>query len=269
MHSSHMGPHPLPGGTLDGKPSPVNVEKNPSILLLFVPRGPGAVVRGRGGGILLGAAAEEAVWAGAFGPAMPAQLGRGGAGPAWGVGSRHWSQEEEKLGQAILLRLQGLLLVCHCRTVHVDLKGQTWAGEKKQNLHPYQNTFWVLKSGLQCSKSMVSQKHTKVLKHVYITATILFKHKVLPAEEVHPKKIWAFSILEEERWCYRRVWSLDNTTTNPYREAEALSVWHHTIMIDFFHRNPINANSIYMPAKSIYCAEKYFFSKMTHRTNCD
>lgn len=56
-----MGPHPLPGGTLDGKASPVNVEKNPSILLLFVPRGPGAVVRGRGGGILLGAAAEEAV----------------------------------------------------------------------------------------------------------------------------------------------------------------------------------------------------------------
>lgn len=61
VHSSHVGPHPLPGSTLDGKTSPVNVEKNPSILLLFIPGGPGAVVWGRGGGILLGAAAEEAV----------------------------------------------------------------------------------------------------------------------------------------------------------------------------------------------------------------
>lgn len=61
VHSSHMGPHPLPGYALDGKAGPVDVEKNPSILFLFLPRGPGAVVRGRGGGLLLGAAAEEAV----------------------------------------------------------------------------------------------------------------------------------------------------------------------------------------------------------------
>lgn len=124
MHSSHMGPHPLPGYTLDGETSPVNVEKNSSVLLLFLPGGPGTVIWGRGAGLLLGAAAEEAVWAGALGPAVPAQLGRGGAGPAWGVGSRHWSQgEEEKLGQEILLQLLGLLLVCQCWTVHVDLKG--------------------------------------------------------------------------------------------------------------------------------------------------
>ncbi len=134
-----MGPHPLPGYALDGKPGPVHVEKNPSILFLFLPRGPGTVVRGRGGGLLLGTAAEEAVRAGALGPAVPAQLGRGGAGPAWRVGSRHWSQEgqeeeeeeEEKLGQAILLRLQELLLVCQAWPAHVDLKGQTWQDENK------------------------------------------------------------------------------------------------------------------------------------------
>ncbi len=88
MHSSHMGPHPLPSYALNGKTRPVNVEKNPSILLLFV-RGPGAVVGRRGRGLLLSAAAEEAVRAAALGPAMPAQLGRGSAGPAWGIGSCH------------------------------------------------------------------------------------------------------------------------------------------------------------------------------------
>ena len=89
VHCSHVRPHPLPGYTLDGKTCPVHVEKNPSILLLFLPRGPGAVVRGGGRGLLLGAAAEEAVRAAALGPAMPAQLGRGGAGPARGVRSGH------------------------------------------------------------------------------------------------------------------------------------------------------------------------------------
>lgn len=76
---------------------------------------------------------------------MPAQLGRGGAGPAWGVGPRHRSQEgqeeeeeEEKLGQAILLRLQELLLVCQCWTVHVDLKGQTWQGEQMEEEKQHQ-----------------------------------------------------------------------------------------------------------------------------------
>lgn len=66
VHSSHMGPHPLPGDALDGETGPVNVEKNPSILLLFLSRRPGAVVRGGGGGVLVGAAAEEAVGAGAL-----------------------------------------------------------------------------------------------------------------------------------------------------------------------------------------------------------
>lgn len=61
MYGSHMGPHPLPGYTLDGKTGPVDVEKNPSILLLFLHGGPGAVIGRRGGGLLLGAAAEEAV----------------------------------------------------------------------------------------------------------------------------------------------------------------------------------------------------------------
>lgn len=85
-----MGPHPLPGYAFDGKAGPVNVEENPSVLLLFLPRGPGAIVGGRGGGIVLGgAAAEEAVRAAALGPAVPAQLGRGRAGAARGVGSRH------------------------------------------------------------------------------------------------------------------------------------------------------------------------------------
>lgn len=84
-----MGPHPLPGDAFDGKTSAVDVEKNPSILLLFLPGRPRAIVWGGGGGLLLGAAAEEAVRAGALGPAVPAQLGRGGASPARGVGSGH------------------------------------------------------------------------------------------------------------------------------------------------------------------------------------
>ena len=93
VHSSHMGPHPLPGDAFDGETSPVDIKKNSSILLLFLPRGPGTVIRGRGGGFLLGAAAEEAVRACALWSAVPAQFGRGSAGPAWGVGSCHWSQE--------------------------------------------------------------------------------------------------------------------------------------------------------------------------------
>lgn len=84
-----MGPHPLPGHTLNGEPGPVHVEEDPSVLLLFLPRGPGALIWGRGAGVVLGAAAQEAVRAGALGAAVPAQLGRGGAGPARGVGSRH------------------------------------------------------------------------------------------------------------------------------------------------------------------------------------
>lgn len=84
-----MRPHPLPGDTLDGKTVPVNVEKNPSILLLFLPGGVGTVVWGGGSRLLLGAAAEEAVRAGALGPAVPAELGRGGASSAWGVGAGH------------------------------------------------------------------------------------------------------------------------------------------------------------------------------------
>lgn len=66
VHRGHMGPHPLPGYTLNGETSPVHVEKDPSILLLFLPRGPGAVIGGGGGGVHLGAAAEQAVRAGAF-----------------------------------------------------------------------------------------------------------------------------------------------------------------------------------------------------------
>lgn len=61
VHSSHMGPHPLPGDAFNGKTSPVNIKKNSSILLLFLPRGPGTVIRGRGRGFFLGAAAEKAV----------------------------------------------------------------------------------------------------------------------------------------------------------------------------------------------------------------
>lgn len=100
VHGGHVGPHPLPGDPLDGKARAVNVEEDPSVLLLFLPWGPGAVV-GRGRGRLLpGAAAEEAVRAGALGPAVSAQLGRGRAGPARGVRSGHRSR-----GQAVLLQL--------------------------------------------------------------------------------------------------------------------------------------------------------------------
>lgn len=87
-----MGPHPVPRWIFNGETGPVHVEKNPSILLLLLPGGAGAVVGGGGGGPLPGAAAEEAVRAGALGSAVPAQLGRGGAGPAGGVGSGHGSQ---------------------------------------------------------------------------------------------------------------------------------------------------------------------------------
>lgn len=141
VHSSHMGPHPLPGDTLDGKTVPVNVEKNSSILLLFLPRGVGTIVWGRSRRLLLGGAAEEAVWAGALGPAVPAQLGRGGAGTAWGVGAGHWSQEgqgeeEEKSEQEILLQLQELPLVSQRWTVHVHLQGQTWHCKRNKKRHP-------------------------------------------------------------------------------------------------------------------------------------
>jgi len=71
VHSSHMGPHPLPGDTFDGKTVPINIEKNPPILLLFLLRRLGTVVRVGRRGLLLGAVAEEAVRAGALGPAMP------------------------------------------------------------------------------------------------------------------------------------------------------------------------------------------------------
>lgn len=129
MHSGHMGPHPLPGDTLDGETGSVNVKHDPSILLLFLPRGSGAAVR-RGGGGLLGRApaAEEAVGAGALGPAMPAQLSRGGASPAWRVRASHQSQqgqeeEEEELGQVVLLQLQWFLLICQCWMAHGDPQG--------------------------------------------------------------------------------------------------------------------------------------------------
>lgn len=85
----HVGPHPVPGPSLDGKPGPVDVEEDPSVLVLLLPGGAGHVVGGRGAGLVLGAAAQEAVGAGALGAAVAAQLGRGGSGPAGGVGSRH------------------------------------------------------------------------------------------------------------------------------------------------------------------------------------
>lgn len=137
MHSSHMGPHPLPGYTLDGETGPVNIEKNPSVLLLFLPRGPGAIIWGRGAGVLLGAAAEEAVWAGALGAAVPAQLGRGGAGPAWGVGPRHWSQEREEEGKLRAGNPPPALRASSCLSV---LDRACWshrvnlAGHKEENL---------------------------------------------------------------------------------------------------------------------------------------
>lgn len=131
VHGRHMGPHPLPGDTLYRKTRSINVEKNPSILLLFLLGGSRAVLWGRQRGGLLGAAAEETVRAGALGPAMPAQLGCRGASPVWGVGSSHWPQEEveeeeEKLGQAIFLQLQELLFVSEQCKAHVDLQGLTW-----------------------------------------------------------------------------------------------------------------------------------------------
>lgn len=84
-----MGPHPLPGHALDGETAPVDIEEDPSVLLLLLAGRPGAVVWRRGAGLLLGAAAEEAVRAGALGAAVSAQLGRRRAGPAGRVGSRH------------------------------------------------------------------------------------------------------------------------------------------------------------------------------------
>lgn len=89
VHGSHVGPHPLPGHALDGETAPVDIEEDPSVLLLLLAGRPGAVVWRRGAGLLLGAAAEEAVRAGALGAAVSAQLGRRRAGPAGGVGSRH------------------------------------------------------------------------------------------------------------------------------------------------------------------------------------
>lgn len=93
VDGSNVGPHPLPGDALDGEPSTVDVEKHPSILLLLLPGRVRANVGGGGGRLALGAAAEQAVRAGALGAAVSAQLGRGGASPAGGVGSSHWSQE--------------------------------------------------------------------------------------------------------------------------------------------------------------------------------
>lgn len=84
-----MRPHALPGHALDGEAGPVDVEENPSVLVLFLPRGPGSVVGGRRAGLLPGAGAQQAMRAGALGAAVAAQLGGGAPGPAGGVGTRH------------------------------------------------------------------------------------------------------------------------------------------------------------------------------------
>jgi len=92
VHGRHVAPHPVPRDALDGEAGPVHVEENAAVLLLLLPGGPGAVVRGGGGRLVPGAGAapeEEAVSAGALGAAVPAQLGRGGPGPARGGGSGH------------------------------------------------------------------------------------------------------------------------------------------------------------------------------------
>lgn len=92
MDGCYVGPHPLPGDALNGETSTVDVEQNSSVLLILLPWGAGAVIQGWG--IVLGAAAEEAVGAGALGPAMSAQFGRGAASAAGGGGSSHRYQRE-------------------------------------------------------------------------------------------------------------------------------------------------------------------------------
>ena len=98
MHVSDVRPHALPGEGLDGEPGPVHVKEYPAVLLLLLTWRPGAVAC-RGRGRLLPAAgtvAEEAVGAGALGPAVPAQLDRRRAGPAGGVRPGHRSQVQPK-----------------------------------------------------------------------------------------------------------------------------------------------------------------------------
>lgn len=124
-----MGPHPLPGHTLDGETGPVDVEQNPSVLVLFLPGGPGNVVWGRRARLLLGAAAQETVRTGALGAAVPAQLGRGRPGPSRGVRSRHLITGGGNVGKIILLRTSEVLVVC--QTEHVDVKRKTYQGEKQ------------------------------------------------------------------------------------------------------------------------------------------
>lgn len=97
VNGRHVGPHPLPGHTLNGETGPVDVEQNPSVLVFVLPGRPGHVVWGGCTQLLLGAAAQETVSTGALGAAVPAQLGRGGPGPTRWVRSRHRLQEEEML----------------------------------------------------------------------------------------------------------------------------------------------------------------------------
>lgn len=97
VHRRHVGPHPLPGHALDGEPSPVDVEEDPSVLVLLLPRGPEKVVGCGGTRVLLGATAQETVGAAALGAAVAAQPGRGGPGQAGGVRSRHWFRQKEML----------------------------------------------------------------------------------------------------------------------------------------------------------------------------
>lgn len=73
VDGGHMAPHPLPGDALDGETVPINVEENPSFLLLFLL---GGVTGGAGSGLLPGAVVEQAVCTGALGAAAPAELGR-------------------------------------------------------------------------------------------------------------------------------------------------------------------------------------------------
>lgn len=89
VNGRHVGPHPLPGGALDGETGPVDVEQSPPVLVLLLPGGPGQVVGAGRARRLLGAAAQQTMGAGALGAAVAAQLGRGRPGPAGGVGARH------------------------------------------------------------------------------------------------------------------------------------------------------------------------------------
>lgn len=91
-----MGPHPLPGLGLDGKAGAVDVEQHASLLLLLLPRRVVVDGRGRGGLVPGAAAAQEALGAGAFGPAVPAQFGRGGAGATRGGRTRHGAETHRR-----------------------------------------------------------------------------------------------------------------------------------------------------------------------------